>query len=114
MFVECYSVIERDGKKAIDYEGFTWARQLMEGDPDDAAGLWYAFTSCRECIVPIGERNYERACEAFEVARQYQEDMTEAELLDFECDVKSGVHLHMDEVTQDTPCGMYWFELDDD
>lgn len=113
MYVECYSVVERDGEKVIDYEGYTWARQLMEGEPDDEAGLWYAFSSCKECIVPIGENNYERSWAAFELAQQYQEDMTEAELLDFECDVKRGTHLHMDDVTQDTPCGSYWFELDE-
>lgn len=113
MFVEIYRVVAQDGGKAIDYKGYTWARQIAEGGHDDLAGLWYAFTSCRECVVPIGERNYERACDMFDTTRQYQQDMTEAELLDFECDVKRGGHLHMDEVTQDTPCGAYWFELDE-
>lgn len=114
MFIEFYCVVDNGGEKAIDYEGYTWARMLAEDEPDAIAGLWYAVTfSYKECIVPIGERNYERACEEFDLARQFQEDMTEAKLLDFECDVKSGTHLHMDEVTQDTPCGRYWFELDE-
>ena len=113
MFVECYRVVEHNGEKVIDYEGYTWARQLWEDEPDAVNGLWYAFTFCKECIVPIGERNYERSCAAFELAQQYQEDMTEGELLDFECDVKRGTYLHMDDVTQDTPCGPYWFEIDE-
>ena len=108
MFIETYQVEERDGRKVIHYNGFSWARQ-----DDDFP---YAMTEGSFCYVEIGEENYRRACEAFELVQQCQEDFANAdELLDAEsCWKRMGNHLHMDDVTQDTPCGMYWFELDED
>lgn len=105
MFIETYQVETNDGRKVIHYNGFTWAR-----DDDE---LPFALTEGTFCYVEIGDSNYERACEEFERVTQYQHDMTLCELLDYEADCKNGKHLHMDEVTQDTPCGYYWFELDE-
>ena len=106
MFIETYQVEGEDGRKVIHYSGFTWARS-----DDDFP---YAATEGTSCCVEVGEDNYERACEAFEKVQQYQYDMDEGELLDYEFWWKSnGVHLHMDDVTQETPCGMYWFGLDE-
>lgn len=109
MFIETYQVEEHDGRKFIHYNGYTWARQV-----DDDDDKWYAATEGTFCCVEIGEDNYKRACEELELVNQYQYDMTEAELLDYEFSWKVyGEHLHMDDVTQNTPCGMYWFELDE-
>ena len=107
MFIETYQVEEEDGRKVIHYNGFTWARQ------DD--NLPYAATKGTFCYVEVGKDNYNRACEAFEKVQQYQQDFASAgELLDYESDWKTqGVHLHMDYVTHETPCGMYWFGLDE-
>ena len=107
MYIETYTVEDHDGDKVIHYNGFTWARF-----DDD---LPYSFTVGAFCYVEIGEDNYRRACEAFESVQQYQDDFATADaLLDVEDYWKRvGNHLHMDEVTHDTPCGMYWFKLDE-
>lgn len=115
MFIETYQVEEHDGRKVIHYNGFTWARQLWEGIVNgNEVEKEYAVTEGAYCFVEIGDGNYERACEALELVKQYVYDMDEGETLDYEFHWKSnGEHLLMDDVTQDTPCGMYWFEVDE-
>lgn len=105
MFIETYHVEEYGGQKYIHYNGYTWMRQ-----DDDSEGKCYAATEGTGCYIPVGEDNYRRACEAFELVKQYQYDMTEGELLDYECGWKANEYLHMNDVAQDTPCGSYWFE----
>lgn len=112
MFIETYQVEEDDGSKVIHYNGFTWARQLYEGlVHGETVEKPYAATEGTFCYVEIGDENYRRACEEFERVKQYQYDMDEDELLYYEDDWKfDGGYLHMDDVTQETPCGAYWFE----
>lgn len=106
MFIEMYQVEEVKGVKFIHYNGFTHFRY-----DDDRP---YGATEGAFCYVPIGENNYERACMAFELCAQYETEFESAEeLIEFEDSWKNGVHLHMDEATQETPCGLYWFELDE-
>jgi len=106
MFIETYQVEEHGGRKVIYYNGYTHARF------DDERP--YGITEGAFCYVEVGDDNYERACERFEEVSQYQRDVATAdELLDYEADWKMHEHLHMDDVTQDTPCGMYWFEIDE-
>ena len=115
MLIETYQVEEDDGRKVIHYNGFTWARQLYEElFHDTVVEKPYAATEGAFCYVEVGEDNFERACDEFERVKQYQYDMDEDELLSYESDWKlNGNHLHMDDVTQDTPCGMYWFDIDE-
>ena len=101
-FIDTYQVEYMDGRKIIHYNSFTWERD------DDR--LPYAVTKGCWCYVEIGEDNYKRALEKFDLVKQYQYDMTLEELLEYEAKWKCEEHLHMDEVTQDTPCGLYWHE----
>lgn len=109
MFIEIYRVEKTnlfDGK-AIHYNGFTSATW------DDE--FPFAATEATGCFVEIGDDNYERACDEFELCQQYGRYFrTAEELIEYEDSAKHGFnYLHMDHVTQDTPCGTYWFELDD-
>ena len=102
MFIETYQVEQQDGRKVIHYNGYT-------------CGLPCRAIEGSFCYVEIGDDNYRRACDEFEKVDQYVTvfDTDDEELLVYEDDWKKHGHLHMDDVTQDTPCGMYWFEIDE-
>ena len=99
MFIETYQVEEFDGRKIIHYNGYT-------------CGLPCRAIEGSFCYIGIGESNYERACEEFENVQQYVTEMDDEELLDYEFSWKIHERLHMNDVTMDTPCGLYWFDMD--
>lgn len=115
MFVEMYQVEELLGRKIIHYNGYTWARGLYEGlVHGNRCNKSFAATEGTFCYIEVGDDNYIRACEEFERVQQYINELDEEELLEYEDEWKSrGSYLHMDAVTHETPCGFYWFELDD-
>lgn len=111
MFIETYQVEMQDGRKVIHYNGFTWARGLYEGIVNGRrCDKSFAATEGTFCYVEVGDDNYERACAEFEDVKQYVYELDEGELLAYEGEWKPHPRLHMDDVTPDTPCGMYWFE----
>ena len=99
MFIETYQVEEFDGRKIIHYNGYT-------------CGLPCRAIEGSFCYIGIGESNYERACEEFENVQPYVTEMDDEELLDYEFSWKIHERLHMNDVTMDTPCGLYWFDMD--
>lgn len=107
MFIEMYQVEMQGLRKVIHYHGFTHAR-MDDGKP-------FGATEGTFCYVEIGDGNYRRACEEFELVQQYEREFgTAEELAEYEDGVNGPRnYLHMDDVTQDTPCGIYWFELDE-
>lgn len=104
MPIETYQVERVDDRKVIHYNGYSWPRESGEKLP-------YAFTEGTFCFVEIGAENFGRACERFAEVHQYQADLDVEQLIEIESFWKTrGRRLHMDAVTQETPCGMYWFE----
>lgn len=124
---ELYQVEEDDNGKYIHYNGFLWQRDNAMGECDEKTGepLDYALTEGSGCYAYL--RDIEKAFwiedeahrisdfidEKFSEVVQYQTDMGETEYNESMSSWAQCPYLDIDEVTQDTPCGMYYYDVED-
>ena len=120
MSFETYQVEEHDGRKVIHYNGYFWGGD-EEPNEDGVMCTW----RCEEgtwCglggrgseiayVDAIEGSNMDFLMEQFEMVQQYGGVITDGEYEEATAWWRAeGSELHMDNVTVDTPCGMYWFE----
>lgn len=126
MSIEIYQVEMHDGRKVIHYDGFIgdycgpnedgvecgWS--IEEGCGCGIGGGfgpdgWGEFAFVDE----IQGSKYEFVFDLFERVQQFGGPITDEEYAELVADLKeSAVELDMESVTVDTPCGMYWYELE--
>lgn len=102
--LEHYAIQEFRGRKVIYYGGFYWYGE----------GSWHeeCAKSCLAYIDEIDGDVYEYMTSLFENCQQYGGEISDEYFKEnSEWWYRCGKELHMSCVTQDTPCGDYWFEL---
>lgn len=116
MSYEMYTV-EMDGdKKVISYDGYYWVGE--EEIRDDGAECCWRFDYCnKRCAVPVSaERDcglslFDLLMLEYEHYPQYSDPLTDEECAESIALMKKrGTELDADEVSENTPCGSYWFE----
>lgn len=117
--IEMYQVEEYEGRKVIHYNGYFW-KDAEEPNEDGVLCSWRIEegTWCG-----LGGRDSELAyvdsiegsimdfiAEQFEMVQQYGGLITDEEHDEYARSwCEDAEYLRMDDVTVDTPCGMYWF-----
>lgn len=103
-----------DGGKVVHYNGFLWHRDNADGETDgEGRPLDYACTEATFCYVPVAgnEGKLEEAVmAAFEGVTQYQDDICEERYLELMEEWGACPALHLDDVTRDTPVGLYHYD----
>jgi len=117
MSFEMYT-IEMDGdEKVIVYDGYYWVGEKEIRD-EDGAECYYRFDYCNKwCAIPVSEEDgcglglFGLLMLEYEKCPQYSEPLTDEEYDERIALMKEhSTELDADEVTEDTPCGAYWFE----
>ena len=119
MSIEMYTVEMDGGQKVMSYDGYFWGGE--ETVREDGAVCYWRFDYCnKRCIVPVSEKGadglglFDLLMLEYEKYPQYSDPMTDEEHDDDAARIKEQrIELDADDVTQDTPCGMYWFETAD-
>lgn len=121
MCIEIYAVEEHDGRKVIHYDGFLWAGE-KEPNHDGIMctwrreyGKWCGLGGdLHDTIAYVDSIEGSKAefiLYLFETVQQYGGLITDDEYDDEIAWLKEGgTELHMDDVTPETPCGLYWYE----
>ena len=116
MSFEMYT-IELDGdQKVMSYDGYFWIGE--EEIRDDGAECHWRFDYCNKwCAVPVSENGadglglFDLLMLEYEKYPQYSDPVTDDEHAEDVAYMKEHrTELDADDVTEDTPCGMYWFE----
>lgn len=116
MSLETYQVEEHDGRKVIHYNGYFWCD--AEPDVDGYTwrleeGTWCGLGGRGSEIAYVDAIEgsiMEFVMEQFEMVQQYGGGISDEEAEEGIAWWKeNGMELHMDDVTPDTPCGLYWF-----
>lgn len=108
-----FYIIEQDddGNKFIHLEGNIYYNDADETDACYRVAEWtFLYLTVDEVIAMVNDDTFfeyvnERVNYLQNVTEQQAEDMC----ADF-FDGQPGTKMHISEVTQDTPCGCYWFE----
>ena len=118
--METYSVEMLMGRKVVHYNGYYW----HDGEPTEEGFTWRIEEGCG---CGLGSRGSEVAFvdehagnmaefiwEQFELVQQYGGGISDEEASDgMAWWRENGTELHMDDVTVDTPCGLYWYGSED-
>lgn len=116
MSYEMYTV-EMDGnQKAMSYDGYYWIGE--EEIREDGAECHYRFDYCNKwCAIPVTEECdcglglFDLLMLEYEKYPQYSEPLTDEEYAENVALMKEhSTELNADEVSENTPCGSYWFE----
>lgn len=118
MIFEMYTVEMDGGRKVVSYDGFIWDGE--ETVREDGAACHWRFDYCnKRCAVPVSEKGadgmglFDLLMLEYEKYPQYSDPMTDEEHDGVIANMKEHrVELGADDVTLDTPCGMYWFDGD--
>ena len=106
-----YSIEDNGYEKEIHMSGNVYFNDADETENDHRIAEWSGFYMSFQEVKELIDINcfYEYINERV----NYLGDITKEEALaicNFFWDGKPGTELHIFEVTQDTPCGHYWFE----
>lgn len=108
---EFYSIEQHNDGKFVHYFGFV--------DADGGYETGYRHTAMTGCMfnvneVPTNFFPFDYAEHLAESVTQYLQDLNESEYWNMVRNVEGCTYLHMDNVGEDTPCGMYYFDSDED
>ena len=111
MLRELYRIEDVDGRKAIHYHGFLWD----DGDGPHVEEAAFCGLGGRGTPVAyidsIQGSKYAFMCDLLEQVHQYGGPIPDEDM-DGYIAAWGGRELHMDDVTCDTPCGAYWFDVE--
>lgn len=114
MCIETYSVELLDNRKVIHYNGYfwhgegTWHVEEGSGCGLGARGSEIAY------VDSIDGSNYDFLWSQFELVQQYGGPISDEEYEDSASWWReNATELDMDDVTVDTPCGLYWYGTED-
>lgn len=121
MGIDIYEVEERGGRKVIHYNGFLWEGDIEPNDEGIMCswrreyGKWCGIGGdMYDTIAYVDEIDGSKVSFVvdwlFALCQQYGGLISDQEYEDELVWLKEcGTELHMDDVTADTPCGLYWY-----